>query len=261
MAEVMQFITSHRGRLQHLGLSQLKAGQGNAFATRLPELDQLAPLGGFARGAVHELLCESSHHQAFSVALLLAQAASTSDDPLSTNPTTLKLPAPTPNLQITSPIVWCDPTHQLYPPALAAAGVPLNRLFILQPKTPADLIWAIAESLRCKGVGATVAAVSHLSRIQARRLQLAAESGGGAGILLRPLGPASTNYAAATRWLVTPARGTKTVQRWNVQLIHGHGGQLNKTILLEMSRETNHVRAVAPLVDRSASPQTAGLSA
>ncbi len=182
----MRFITCHRGQLQHVGLAQLMAGREYAFSTGIPELDDLAPAGGFARGAVHEILSDPAQGEPLSFALLLARAAC---DP-QRGDEALRLPgagfsAP---WKPAAPMVWCDPARRLYPPALAAAGVSLERLFILRPTTPADLIWTIAESLRCKGVGATVAGVSHLSRIQARRLQLAAESGGGVGLLLSPGG-------------------------------------------------------------------------
>jgi protein ImuA len=147
-------------------------------------------------------------------------------------------------------IVWCDPQHTLYPPAVAAAGVPLEKLFLLYPSNPAEQLWAITECLRCKGVAATIAQVSSLSRIEARRLQLAAERGGGVGILLRRLDRNASIYAAATRWLVCPCQGLRTVQRWKIQLIHAHGGRIGQTVILEHHREENLVCAVDQLADR-----------
>jgi protein ImuA len=154
-------------------------------------------------------------------------------------------------------IVWCDPRNELYPPAVATMGIPLDRLYVLHPRTAPDHVWALAECLRCKGVSATVAPVERLSRVEARRLQLAAEQGGGAGILLRPLDRAASVYAAATRWLVAPARGERAVQRWRIQLIHGHGGRMGQTVVLEHHRDTrtleaNPLRAPAQLADRPA---------
>jgi hypothetical protein len=72
------------------------------------------------------------------------------------------------------------------------------------------------------------------------------------GVLVRPHTDASRHHAATTRWLVEPARGERTVQRWKIQLIHGHGGLLNRTVYLEYSRETHRVRATAELADRQA---------
>ena len=133
--------------------------------------------------------------------------------------------------------------------------MPVERLLILRPPTPADELWAVAECLRCKAVAATVAAPgAPLSRVEARRLGLAVEAGGGVGILLRSLGKTSANHAAVTRWHVRPARGERAVQRWEAQLLHSHGGRIGQTVLLEVCRETNHLRAAAPLADRTTPP-------
>ncbi|MBV8782398.1 MAG: hypothetical protein JO353_13465, partial [Phycisphaerae bacterium] len=96
-----------------------------------------------------------------------------------------------------------------------------------------------------------IATPPKLSRIEARRLQLAAEEGGGIGLLLRSKRAVNEPYAAATRWLVEPARGNQQMRRWKVQLIHGHGGRIGQSVLLEMCRETNLVRAADSLANRS----------
>ena len=80
-------------------------------------------------------------------------------------------------------------------------------------------------------------------------MQLSAEQGGGVGIFLRPRETAR-EHAATTRWLVAPARGERTLQRWKIQLIHGHGGRIEKTLYLEHCRETHCIRAVDGLADR-----------
>ena len=54
-------------------------------------------------------------------------------------------------------IIWCDDTSDLYPPAIASSGIPLDRLYLLRPEKRDDLIWAITECLRCKGVAVTIA--------------------------------------------------------------------------------------------------------
>ena len=128
--------------------------------------------------------------------------------------------------------------------------MPLDRLLLLRPPSPREEIWAVAECLRCPAVAAVIAAVPKLTRVEARRLQLAAERGGGVGLLMRPQN--ADVYAAATRWGVAPAPGDAAVQRWQVQLLHGHGGRVGQHVILEASRETSAVRAVEPLADRAA---------
>jgi protein ImuA len=159
-------------------------------------------------------------------------------------------------------LAWHDPERELYLPALSAAGINLRHLILLRCAKRADQLWALAECLRCRGVGATIAFIPHLSQIEARRLQLAAEQGGGVGIFMRPYTPGkSVPYAAATRWLIEPAPGSEDVQRWSVQLIHGHGGQIGKVLLLEVNRETRAVRASSPLADRPVMPAPARATA
>ena len=150
------------------------------------------------------------------------------------------------------PVIWCDPRGEIYPPALATLGFDLAKVYLLHPRSLADEAWAITECLRCRGVGAVIAAPPSLSRIEARRLQLAAERGGTVGILLRQRGRDDAVYAAATRWLVTPHPGELNIQRWTIQLLHGHGGRVGQTVFLEWNREINSVRAVEKLADRPA---------
>jgi protein ImuA len=231
----VRIITSHRGLLQTLADHADMPSARRTFATGLPALDALSPGGAWARGAVHEALADVRQGPLpRSFALLLARSAMAGEDGDG------------------GIVVWSDPAGDLYPPAIAAGGVPLDRLLLLRPPTPRDEVWAVAECLRCPAVVAVVAAVPKLTRVEARRLQLAAERGGGVGVMMRPWGRASDVYAAATRWLVAPAPGDAEVQRWQVQLIHGHGGRVGQQVILEASRETNAVRAVEQLADRTA---------
>ena len=264
-------ISCHDGRLLTLDADALGAGRfgpersssaggenfpgDRAFVTGLPALDALPPGGAFARGAVHEILSEESHGTPLFLAMVLARGAMHVESggwrvecqsTAAFQPSTLHPP------HSTSATIWCDPRDSLYPPALAAHGIPLERLFLLHPRAAADQTWAVAECLRCPGVAAVVAPVDYrLSRVEARRLQLSAERGGGVGLLLRPANRAvSAAHAAVTRWLVRPVPGERTVQRWSVQLVHGHGGRVGQAVILEHSRETNRVRAVAAVADR-----------
>jgi protein ImuA len=257
----MQLITCHAGQLQSLSATTLRASSSEAidttkaFRTGLQKLDALPPGQAFARGAVHELLMPPTMGRAMFPAMMLARCAAM---PRSHSIDNWQLTIG--NCQLFSPIICCDPAAALYPPAIAALGISLDQLYLLHPQTLADQTWAIAECLRCTGVGAVVANVNRLSRVEARRLQLAAERGGAVGILMRPAGNASSEYAAATRWLVTPAAGERTVQRWRMQLIHGHGGRVGQAVFLEYRRDdhqTNAVRAIEQLVYRSRTSRTA----
>jgi protein ImuA len=224
------------------GMRGMPGGESHdGFGSGIAGWDRLAPGGAFARGAVHELLWPGGEIEGepMSLAMLLAAAGKAG-----------------------GAIAWSDPEGELYLPALAAGGIDLRNLVLLRCHKRGDQLWALAECLRCRGVSATVARVETLSQLEARRLQLAAECGGGVGVFMRPyLNGISTYYAAATRWLIQRAPGSRQVQRWSVQLLHGHGGQIGKVLLLEVDRETRALRVSAPLADRPALPASARASA
>jgi protein ImuA len=215
------------------GVMSCAKARGKGLHTGVEALDELAPGGALAGGAVHEVLWKRSAPCPTTFALLLARAGQ----------------------QAGGAIAWSDPARELYLPALAAAGIDLRRLLLLRCQSRLEQLWALAECMACRGIGATVANVNRLSQVEARRLQLAAERGGGVGILLRPWAPGNTApYAAATRWLVQPAPGDEGSQRWQIQLLHGHGGRTGQVLLLEINRETRAVRASQVLADRPPLP-------
>lgn len=228
----MQVVSCYLGKIQITDNKRLKPVE-RMFYTGMEALDELA--GGFPRRSVHELLGEDGYKPGFAAGILAKAALHAAGGWL----------------------VWLDGDRRLYPPGLAGLGIDLSRLILLRPDKPGEQVWAVAECLRCKGVAAVVAALDRLSRIEARRLQLAAEAGGSTGILLRPAGRISREYAAATRWLVRPLPGQRTMQRLNLQLIHGHGGRVGQSVILEADRETGHVRAYAPVADRQAEQRPA----
>ena len=244
----MQIVSCHQGKLLKVDSADLGgSAPGQSFATGLEAVDRLLPGGCWGRGVIHEILWAQKQARPLFFAAWLARAAMGEE-------------------AHGGSVVWCDPRGEIYPPALASAGVPLERLFLLRPKSAEEEIWALGECLGCKGVAVTLAQPPMLSRIAARRLQLAAERGGGVGLLLRPQGAGAVHHAAATRWLVEPARGERTVQRWKIQLIHGHGGRLHQPVYLEYSRDwrqpqTHRVRATDQLGDRTFEKETTVASA
>lgn len=215
---------------------------GEGVRCGIAGMDELLGPSGLARGAIHEVLSPARRGVPRLFALLLARAALGS-----------------------GAIVWCcekeedtregfASTGTWYPPAAAALGIPADRLILLKPGDAKQTLWALAECLRCKGVSVTIARLRRpLGSIDARRLQLAAEAGGGIGVLLRSVRSAQSvasagHYAAATRWLVEPAPGEAIVQRWKITLLHGgfvssasQGGHLDSTLGLEVHRETHAI--------------------
>src|SRR5260221_14684451 len=74
-----------------------------------------------------------------------------------------------------------DDTGDFYPVAAAELGVPLDRTIVVQPDTRMSAMWAWEQSLRCPGVAVTFGRIDAIDDRLLRRLQLAAETGGGLG--------------------------------------------------------------------------------
>lgn len=171
--------------------------------------------GGLVWGAVHELLHGGGGGPPWFVAAVLARAAVRQCTDAGKQ------------------VVWVDGAGSgggggcVFAPAVIAAGVPAERLVVLRARTVSERLWGIAECLRCEAVAVVVAEVGTLSRLWARRLQLAAERGGGVGLLTREVRKAGV-YAAATRWRVWPVpveeAAGEVVQRWGVARVQGGVG-------------------------------------
>ena len=144
-------------------------------------MDRCLPGGGYARGSMLELLRSHSGSGITSIALMIARQA----------------------IEEGKYLVLVDPQRQFYPPALKSLGIPMERVIALQPTNHADSIWGLAQVLRCNAVGAVIAEVGTLEDRVARKLQLAAEQGGGLGVFIRDARAARAQPSwADVQWLV-----------------------------------------------------------
>ncbi len=134
-------------------------------------------------------------------------------------------------------IAVIDRSGTFYPPAVAALGIALQQVMIIQPKDSADTLWAIDQALRCPAIAAVIASLSELTPRDARRLQLAAETGHSLGLLLRPLTargkpswahvqlyiqPLPSSADVLNEPTVEPVYGS-TSQQWRVELLRCPG--------------------------------------
>ena len=220
----MRWVTTH-GKVLHI----------QELREKTPDLLREQTTGfeeSITRRGVHELLFNPAMGNPLPLfPALLAVRAALDEQDISQHPRAL---------------VWVDPTETFYPPAAIGLGVSPAQLHVLRPRSQ-DLVWSTIECLRCQGVGAVVALMlQQPTRVEVRRLQLAAEKGGGIGLLLRPnlAGSGSSIYAATTRWLVAPAPGERTIQRWHLQLLHGHGGRIGQSLILEKHRASGQTTLV-----------------
>ena len=101
-------------------------------------------------------------------------------------------------------LVWIAPPHLPYPPALAGHGLPLAQLLQVHVREAREVAWAAEQALRCPAVGAVLAWPGTLDDRTVRRLQLAAETGGGCGVLYRDPAVLAQPSPAALRVHLSP---------------------------------------------------------
>jgi len=145
-------------------------------STGWPALDRALPLGGIRRGSIVELLDARSGCGAETLAAVMMRLAAWSPRAVAWSPD-----------HATKPIVIVDRDRQFYPPALAAWGIPLERIVMVQPTSDADALWAADQALRNRSLGAVWLRRDRLAPHDFRRLQLAAEDGESLGLLFRPM--------------------------------------------------------------------------
>lgn len=107
-------------------------------------------------------------------------------------------------------ILWCAPDwsgHRLYPPGIVQLGLDPARILLVRLARAEDLLHAAHEGLRA-GWQVVLELDKPLGLIPARRLQLAAEEGGGVGFVMpADAEPREDGLApsARTRWRVAMA--------------------------------------------------------
>jgi protein ImuA len=182
-----------------------------------------------------------------------------------------------------APIIWIAPRipgrESLYGPGLQKFG--LDPSYLIAVRVPSDsdftatALWAMEEALRVPAVGMVCAEIEEMDLTASRRLQLAAEIGGGLGLLLRPVPRSSAENsipptACISRWRISSLPGAPAADapwlpahlpgrpRWQAELLRARGGR-PKTWQLEWkndghnistSRTTGGFTLVPPLRDR-----------
>ncbi|HXK57628.1 MAG: translesion DNA synthesis-associated protein ImuA [Gammaproteobacteria bacterium] len=176
---------------------------GSGIATGFPSLDRHLAGRGWPRQAVIEIL---SSRPGGAMLLLMPALATLSRE--------------------AKQIVLIAPPYIPYAPGFSLHGVDLTRLLLVKGRDEKECLWVLEQVLGA-GCGAAVYWPQRLSRIALRRLQLAAERGGGSGFLLRrpELIPESTS--AALRLRVAAAGDTADILKrrggWPVEGIRLDG--------------------------------------
>jgi hypothetical protein len=168
-------------RLCHDG--EWRRGPHEAAPSGFAELDASLPGGGWPVGAVSELMPET----------------------MGIGELSLLMPALCRLSRVERYIAWIAPPYLPYAPALAQAGLRLERVLIVHARNAQESLWAAEQALRCPAFGAVLSWPLGIADKNVRRLQLAAEAGGSLGILYRPAEAAREHSPAALRLRLSPA--------------------------------------------------------
>ncbi len=159
-------------------------------------------------------------------------------------------------------VVVCGQSN-FYPPAAVALGVPAERIVLVRPTRHADVVWAIDQALRCESVAAVWAHVgANLDDRDARRFQLAAETGRTPGLFVRPAATRGRPSFADVRLHVqTRASSGPLGRAMNVTLDRCRGGTLGHSVWVQIDDQMideRGVRCVARI--HQVTPQQLGIS-
>lgn len=236
------------GRLAHLRakLALIEAGHAPAITVLPfgdPRIDAVLPGGGLPLGRWHEAAGEG---------LEVETAAATAGF-------VAALAAP---LAGRGAVVWVMRRDDLFAPGLASLGFPAERLIQVRVRSEAQALAALEDALAAPGVAAAVGEAEDVDLTAGRRLQLACETHGATGFVLRrrpfggARGPRPVGTAAATRWKIAPAPSEPAPgepglgpPRWRAELERSRGGRTGAW-LMERSDGAFPLRVVAELGDR-----------
>ncbi|GAJ29326.1 ImuA family protein [Acidomonas methanolica] len=201
---------------------QIRRLEGHADRRRtvlpfgVPDIDRRLPGGGLALSALHEVA--GGGNDALNTAAAARFAAGIA-------------------ARTKGQVLWIVSTPDLFAPALQQAGLPASRVLFVEAGSDRDVLACFEEGLRHPGLGAVVAEVGRLTMTASRRLQLAAESGGGIGLALRrwrrqtDAADFGQPTASTTRWRVSllpsvplPVAGVGE-SRWLLELIRTRSGE------------------------------------
>ena len=227
-------------------------------------LDRILPERGFRPGTLVEWLSAGEASGAETLALLTARQACGKSGAL----------------------VVFDQARQFYPPAAVRLGIDPGDLIVVQAANRADNTWAMDQTLRCPGVAVVLAwpdgltwsmpttqkdleTSAHGARKSQRktlkghdfrRFQLAAEEGGGLGLLVRPQDVQHEPSWADVRLLVEPLPTSASghARRMRIRVLRCRGGTGGRAVEVEINDETHTVHSVSRLARDAIGCRAAG---
>jgi hypothetical protein len=157
-------------------------------------------------------------------------------------------------------VVVLDDAGEFYAPAAVRLGIPPEQMIVVRASTHADNIWALDQALRCPAVAAVVAWLAKLDAHTFRRLQLAAEEGGGLGLLVRPEAARhEPSWAEVRLWIEPlPTAAPETPRRLKIQVLRSPHRTSGGSVEVEIDHETHLVHPAGRLAHPADPRRAAG---
>lgn len=228
-------------KLQQISSSKSLVGHSvDVVSTGILALDELLPQRGIPKGGIVEWLVADAGTGAATLALSGVRAA----------------------LEKTSGGMGCwvviDLQRQFFPPAALGWGIPPERLLLIQPASERDAAWAFEQALRCPGVAVTWHWIGSVTERMLQRWKVAAEAGGGQGVLFRSDRALKQAAWADVRWLVQPVScRSESGRRLRLKLVYCRGTLGEDQVEVECNDETGLVRVVPQLADSTSAVSAA----
>ncbi len=107
-------------------------------------------------------------------------------------------------------LLWINPPHIPYAPALAALGIDVDKVLLVHPRCHEDALWSLEQALKSGTCSAALGWFDErrLTVRDLRRLQLAARQGGTLTTLFRPRSAAGQASMAELRILLQPPQAS-----------------------------------------------------
>ena len=134
--------------------------------------------------------------------------------------------------------LWISRNRQTFPVSLTHFGISPERIIFMELTRERDVLWAMEEALKCRGLVAVVAELDGLSMTESLRLKLAAESSQVTGFVLRTNARIVNTTACVARWEITPLPSETEddlpgvgFPRWQVELLRVRNGKPGSWII------------------------------
>ena len=231
-----RLVRTLKEQMTRLERARSRGSEGGVVSSGCEALDLSLSEGGFRRGTLVEWLATADGAGRETLALYTAREACREGGAM----------------------VVVDRAKEFYPPAVVRMGIELDQLIVVCASHRADNAWALDQSLRCPAVAVVLAWPEQLDGHTFRRLQLAAEQGGGVGLLMRPERARHEPSWAEVRLLVEPlsSAASEARRRLNIQILRSPGRMHGGSVEVEIDDET-HTLDPAPPLARPANPRRA----